>query len=1112
MRILLPTILFVFLSAGVFSQRYFPIKVHKKWGLMNSEGQIALPPVYDAIGEFKRFGYAAMQRNGGVGLLNNMGEEVVPPEFEDLKVLDSTLISVMKKGAWMVINLQGKVVLKPGYEKVKALDKRYLSFSKNKLWGIVDVEGQLIAEPRYEEVTWMKNHYFQTKSAGSYGLLREDGFTLLEPLADEIVMYNKQLFFFKKQNKWGAVNQNGEVVLTPNFDHFSKLANNFIKLRSERKVFLFSLFYMRLITQGEYDAYYPFSKDFVICKKNRLLGLLDNCGTPILSARFNEIQGYGEGFFRANLSGKWGVVNAGGKVAIPFEFDYIGPLKSGYCVVINDRKMGVANFKGEVIVAPAFDRILLEKDRAKAFKKEKLTLFHFDPEGQLEDESRFDKLLTVKVGQPKAPSSIPWKFSQDDDQYLLENFEWFYSPKEDKWGLRRLDDGSIQIKPTFDQVRVIPNLGLTLVGIETMEEHDFDRTSYRFEMAYGLVNNKVGLLVKAVNLVDIRLNDFDKGYPVARCIFLNGRHGLINRIGKVILKDFAFIGDFHDGLARMSVKGNLSGSISQKWKGLGELNDYLNAHLAPVFRIDFTLFDRQFDREAVVTCEDCVWGYLDTLGETIVAPQYSFAKDFVNEVGIVACGEKWGMLSKKGRELIPCHYDEVGFLENTNNQIIRIYQKNEKCGLIDTLGQLTVSLKYDEIGSFSEGRLAVKRNGRWGFVNPNGLEVIPCRFRAVKNFSAGWAAVKSGNKWGYIDKQGNVELDFQFSRAGNFKNGLAFAKKDSERYGYITQKGKWFIPPIYTEAHDFDKGLARVRVLSGDYNRMGLIDLSGEYRVRPKFIQISEFNEHGLAVVSFGNGSVKHTLINREGIFTSPLRFREIGPFREGLARVRTKVGYGFINTLGQLVFPGPYSKAGDFSDGRAFVQKDGQCGYIDKRGREVVDLKFSRCMDFREGKAVVFKGNKKAGLIDSTGNFLIEPGINRMLLFSEGRGLVRDERYRFYYVTEQANLYEGFYQKAGAFKNGVAVVQIEGRWGIINQKGIEIIPPKYDKIEQFKNGFAKVRIKGFNGLSNLQGKLLVEPDYEYISYAGEGLFRAEQGDKIGYFDMDGNWIWGLSE
>jgi len=57
---------------------------------------------------------------------------------------------------------------------------------------------------------------------------------------------------------------------------------------------------------------------------------------------------------------------------------------------------------------------------------------------------------------------------------------------------------------------------------------------------------------------------------------------------------------------------------------------------------------------------------------------------------------------------------------------------------------------------------------------------------------------------------------------------------------------------------------------------------------------------------------------------------------------------------------------------------------------------------------------------------------------------------------------------------------------------------------------WAKVRINGFSGLTNSKGELIVLPEFEFISYVGEGLFRVEQGDKIGYFDSMGEWIWQL--
>ena len=198
------------------------------------------------------------------------------------------------------------------------------------------------------------------------------------------------------------------------------------------------------------------------------------------------------------------------------------------------------------------------------------------------------------------------------------------------------------------------------------------------------------------------------------------------------------------------------------------------------------------------------------------------------------------------------------------------------------------------------------------------------------------------------------------------------------------------------------------------------------------------------------------------------------------------------------------------FSEGLAAVQKDGKCGYIDKNGNEIIPLTYSRCLDFDDGKAIVFNGMRKAGVINKTGEVIISPSINGLVGFSNKRGLIRDGSWNYYYITEEARFYDGYYDYAQSFEHGIAIVQKNGKWGIINHNGMPVITSKYDKIEPFQNGYAKVRINGFSGLTNLKGELIVLPEYELISYVGEGLFRVEQGDKVGYFDSMGEWIWNL--
>lgn len=1091
-------------SAHLAAQSFFPVKIDKKWGLINAEGQLVLQPVYDAIGEFKSFGYAVMQRSGRIGLLGRNGQEILAPRYQDLKVLTADLIAVLADDQWSIIRLDGQVVLPPGYDRVVALSRDFLSFQENGQWGVVDRTGRRIVDCRFDALSYQPEGYFLSEKDANLGVLDWEGHEILPPQYDEILFEARGLIFFKKYNRWGMADCHSGIVLPAAYDHIEPVGEWFIRLRKGSQLELYSLSCERLISQGEYDDCYLFSGRALLVKRNRLLGLLDDCGRLLLPVRYFEIHPFGEDTYRVNSQGKWGVVESQGQIRLPLEYDYIAPPRGPVGLLRKNGKTGLANDKGHLVIPALFDRIDMDGPQVKAFDGEALTLFTLGEQGDLQDLTQFNHHLTISVGKDPSLTSRP---HNPVSPYVLDRFEWYYAPHVDKWGLRRLEDGSQQIDPLFDFVRVYPQWGFSLVGVSSASQMDVERTTYRFEHLYGMVNNREGLLVTELGLWDLRISDLEKGHPAARVVQANGRHGLVTPAGKFLCRDYAFIGDFADGRARASVKGRLSGTLSDDKLHLGPVSDYLNRLLTPNAMLDFTQYDLEFEREARLVCEDCEWGYLDTSGALVVQPRYSFARDFVSEVAIVQQDDKWGMLGQQGESLIPCRYDAVEFLENTANQIVRIYKREEKYGLIDSLGQVALQLAYDEVGSFREGLLAVKQDGLWGFVDRFGKEVVPCAYRAVENFSEGRAAVKMGRQWGFVNPSGKVEIDFRFIRVGNFCNGLAWFF-DGARYGYIDARGQVAIAPQFDRAFDFEGPVARV-VRDAKY---GLIDAQGRFVLKPKYSIIHPFADHALAKAGSGNEFITYSLINMKGEAVTNQPYIEIRPFSEGRAAVKTRNGYGFVDPTGKLVIADRFVKVSDFSQGRAAIQENGRCGYIGPDGSLKIDMAFTKCFDFEEGKAIVYQGYRKAGLIDSSGRFLILPSLDNLAQFSDGRGLMRNETYHFYYITEKVDAGETLYEDARPYQHGIAVVQSNGQWGVINQNGMEIIPPKYDRIEHFDNGYAKVRIKGFTGLTNLRGELIVQPDYEYISYAGDGLFRVEQGEKIGYFDLEGTWVWGLRE
>ncbi|MBP5189457.1 MAG: WG repeat-containing protein [Bacteroidales bacterium] len=79
-------------------------------------------------------------------------------------------------------------------------------------------------------------------------------------------------------------------------------------------------------------------------------------------------------------------------------------------------------------------------------------------------------------------------------------------------------------------------------------------------------------------------------------------------------------------------------------------------------------------------------------------------------------------------------------------------------------------LKFEKVGSFSEGLAPVCKKGKWGFVDKEGKLIIKANYEKVRPFHYGFAAVKQGELWGYINKKGKWEKVPQYIEATDFIN------------------------------------------------------------------------------------------------------------------------------------------------------------------------------------------------------------------------------------------------------------------------------------------------------------------------------------------------------
>ncbi|MFH0974946.1 MAG: WG repeat-containing protein [Spirochaetota bacterium] len=89
----------------------------------------------------------------------------------------------------------------------------------------------------------------------------------------------------------------------------------------------------------------------------------------------------------------------------------------------------------------------------------------------------------------------------------------------------------------------------------------------------------------------------------------------------------------------------------------------------------------------------------------------------------------------------------------------------------------------------------------------------------------------------------------------------------------------------------------------------------------------------------------------------------------------------------------------------------------------------------------------------------------------------------------------------------GLILVKEQTKYGFINNKGKEIVPPRYDQLDSMIEGIARVAIDGKWGLLNTSGQEIIPLKYDYIYKFADSFAKIELNKKYGYIDRTGKEI-----
>lgn len=350
--------------------------------------------------------------------------------------------------------------------------------------------------------------------------------------------------------------------------------------------------------------------------------------------------------------------------------------------------------------------------------------------------------------------------------------------------------------------------------------------------------------------------------------------------------------------------------------------------------------------------------------------------------------------------------------------------------------------------------------------------MFSCMTVAAKNYPSNtWKRIADNCKVGFVDPEGKVMIAPQFAHASSFSEGLAFV------WSYQNEKQAKKDLALGEEFHDYEIGPNSIT---------GIIDSTGTYIVVPKInFEMRTGFRNGIATVII-NHDVR--IINKKGEIILPYDTKYDAEYRKILLKgIDTAIHkYVFLNAYRQQVY-GPFDAVEEYSGNFAAVCLGGKWGYINRQGIIVVEPQYEHADYFKNGYASVTDkftdGNEQHiifKIIDTLGRVVLQSFSWAYDDYSEGMavyvGKTMDKKgkHMFGYVDSTGKVViEAKFERARAFHNGIAAVQVDGKMGFINKKGEWVIPPTYDFIGDFQFDTALFNDNNRTGYINREGKII---------------------------------------
>jgi hypothetical protein len=190
----------------------------------------------------------------------------------------------------------------------------------------------------------------------------------------------------------------------------------------------------------------------------------------------------------------------------------------------------------------------------------------------------------------------------------------------------------------------------------------------------------------------------------------------------------------------------------------------------------------------------------------------------------------------------------------------------------------------------------------------------------------------------------------------------------------------------------------------------------------------------------------------------------------------------GLIDSTGKQLLEPIYWEIGQFYTEIAQVRKDNKWGLINRSGEVMCPIMYDRIGQLHRPFIDITKDGKQ-GLVDHSGTVILEPNYSYVTWYDSLIHCGNDKDEHFIYDLKTKKTYQHTFGKLLQQDNGLSFYLKDNKYGLVNAQGKLLLPAQFDKVRAFRNNRAVVELKGKYGLIDQNGKIVQAIKYtEYTN------------------------------